>query len=236
MSVIVQKVPTRASQSVEDAIRTRHSMRAFLPDPVSKEMVIEILNAAQRAPSGTNSQPWLTYVLAGDAKELLSADILKAFDAGGAGHTSEIPIYPEEFFEPYLGRRRKVGWDLYGLLDIQKGDREKTHRQHARNFKFFDAPIGLMVTMHRDMPHSNILDVGMYLQNVMLMARAKGLHTCPQVAFTQYHKIIREHLSIDDGEVILCGMTLGFADPDAAENTMVTDRETVENHVQFFGI
>ena len=143
MTVKTKKVPIHASKSVRDAIDTRRSMRAFLPNPISKEMVVEILDVAQRAPSGTNSQPWLTYVLAGDAKELLSVDILKAFDAGGAGHTSEIPIYPEEFFEPYLGRRRKVGWDLYGLLEIQKGDREKTHRQHARNFKFFDAPIGL---------------------------------------------------------------------------------------------
>ena len=109
------------------------------------------------------------------------------------------------------------------------------HLQHGRNFKFFDAPVGLMFSMHRNMPHSNILDIGMYLQNIMLMARAMGLHTCPQVAFSQYHKIIRKHLAMKDEEVVLCGMTLGYVEPDAVENTMVTVREQVEDHVKFLG-
>ena len=235
MSVKTKKVPIHASETVQDAIGTRRSMRSFLPTPISKELVIEILDLAQRAPSGTNSQPWFTYVLAGEVKEALTTDILKAFDAGGDGHRAEIPIYPKEFFEPYLGRRRKVGWDLYGLLGIEKGDKERMHQQHGRNFKFFDAPIGFMFSMHRDMPHSNILDVGMYLQNIMLMARAMGMHTCPQVAFSQYHKIIRKHLGMGDEEVLLCGMTLGYAEPDAQENTMVTVRDSVEDHVKFLG-
>ena len=235
MTVKTKKVPIHASKSVRDAIDTRRSMRAFLPIPVSKEMVIEILDVAQRAPSGTNSQPWFTYVLAGEAKEALTVDILKAFDSGSNEHRAEIPIYPDQFFEPYLGRRRKVGWDLYGLLGIEKGDKEKMHLQHGRNFKFFDAPVGLMFSMHRDMPHSNILDIGMYLQNIMLMARAMGLHTCPQVAFSQYHKVIRKHLAMKDEEVVLCGMTLGYVEPDAVENTMVTVREKVEDHVKFLG-
>ncbi|MBM08374.1 MAG: nitrobenzoate reductase [Magnetovibrio sp.] len=235
MTVITKKVPTHASKTVKDAIGTRRSMRAFLPTPISKEVIIEILDVAQRAPSGTNSQPWFTYVLAGEAKEALTVDILKAFDDGGSRYKSEIPIYPKAFFEPYLGRRRKVGWDLYGLLGIEKGDKAKMHLQHGRNFKFFDAPIGLMFSMHRNMPHSNILDIGMYLQNIMLMARAKGLHTCPQVAFTQYHEIIRKHLSMGEEEIVLCGMTLGYAAPDAIENTMVTVRDSVEDEVKFIG-
>ena len=235
MAANTQPVPTRQALSVEEAIMTRRSMRAFLPDPVSRETVEEILNVSARAPSGTNSQPWMTYVLAGDAKEALSAAILKAFDAGGEGHSAEIPIYPDEFQEPYLGRRRKVGWDLYGLLGIEKGDKEKMHAQHARNFKFFDAPVGLMFTMHREMPASNILDFGMYLENVMLMARQMGLHTCPQVAFTQYHRVIREHLPIDEREVVMCGMSLGHADPDAVENTLVTEREPLDAYTEFLG-
>jgi len=235
MAANTQPVPTRLALSAEEAIMTRRSMRAFLPDPVSRETVEEILSVSARAPSGTNSQPWMTYVLAGDAKEALSAAILKEFDAGGEGHDAEIPIYPEQFQEPYLGRRRKVGWDLYGLLGIEKGDKEKMHAQHGRNFKFFDAPVGLMFTMHREMPASNILDFGMYLENVMLMARQMGLHTCPQVAFTQYHRVIREHLPIDEREVVMCGMSLGHADPDAIENTLVTDREPLDAYTEFFG-
>ncbi|MBT6094887.1 MAG: nitroreductase [Rhodospirillaceae bacterium] len=235
MSVHTEPVSSAPATSVEEAITTRHSMRAFLSDPISKQEITEILEVSARAPSGTNSQPWMTYVLAGEAKAALSAGILKDFDTGGAGHQAEIPIYPEEFVEPYLGRRRKVGWDLYGLLGIEKGDKDKMHAQHAKNFRFFDAPIGLITTMHRGMPASNILDLGMYLENIMLAARAKGMHTCPQVAFTQYHKVIREHLPIDDDEIVMCGMSLGYADPDAVENTLVTDRAPLEDHAQFLG-
>ncbi len=235
MAVTTEPVSTNPAASVEEAITTRHSMRAFLPDPVSEEIITEILEVSARAPSGTNSQPWLTYVLTSEAKEALSAGILEAFDGEPGEHRPEIPIYPDEWAAPYLARRRKVGWDLYGLLGIQKGDGEKMHKQHSRNFTFFDAPIGLIVTMHRHMPHSNILDIGMYLQNIMLMARAKGLHTCPQVAFTQYHKVIRQYLPIEDDEVVLCGMTLGYADPGAIENSLVTDREPLETNTRFLG-
>jgi nitroreductase len=239
MTAITKPVPTGKAETVEDAIATRHSIRAYLPDSVSKESVAEIVDLSARAPSGTNMQPWQVYVLAGAAKEALSRDILAAHDAqhepGGEGHAAEVRYYPREFFEPYLGRRRKIGWDLYGLLGIEKGEKEKMHAQHGRNYSFFGAPVGMIFTIHRDLETGSWLDYGMFLQNVMLAARGRGLHTCPQAAFTQYHKIIRRHLPLTDDEVVVCGMSMGYADPAAIENTLYTEREPVETYTKFVG-
>ncbi|MEK9753792.1 MAG: nitroreductase [Rhodospirillaceae bacterium] len=235
MSPTTKPVPTRAATDIDEAILTRHSIRAFLPTPVAKETVAEILEVSARAPSGTNMQPWQVYVLTGEVKQALSRDILAAHDALGAGHAPEVLYYPREFFEPFRARRRKVGWDLYGLLGIGKGDKDKMHAQHGRNYTFFDAPVGLMFTIHRDLETGSWLDYGMFLQNVMLAARGRGLHTCPQAAFTQYHQVIRKHLPLTDDEVVVCGMSMGYADPDAIENTLVTEREPVETYTKFIG-
>jgi nitroreductase len=235
MTAITKPVPTGKAETVEDAIATRRSIRAYLPDPVSKETVAEVVDLSARAPSGTNMQPWQVYVVAGDAKEALSRDILAAHDTLGEGHAAEVRYYPREFFEPYLGRRRKIGWDLYGLLGIEKGEKEKMHAQHGRNYTFFDAPVGMIFTIHRDLETGSWLDYGMFLQNVMLAARGRGLHTCPQAAFTQYHKIIRGHLPLSDDEVVVCGMSMGYADPAAVENTLYTEREAVETYTKFVG-
>jgi nitroreductase len=235
MSPTTKPVPTTAATDIDEAILTRHSIRAFLPTPVAKETVAEILEVSARAPSGTNMQPWQVFVLTGDAKQALSRDILAAHDALGAGHAPEVLYYPRAFFEPYLARRRKVGWDLYGLLGIGKGDKQKMHAQHGRNYTFFDAPVGLMFTIHRDLETGSWLDYGMFLQNVMLAARRRGLHTCPQAAFTQYHQVIRKHLPLTDDEVVVCGMSMGYADPGAIENTLVTEREPVETYAKFIG-
>ncbi len=235
MTANTEPVATGPAAGVDEAITTRHSIRAFLPDPVSKETVAEIIDIAARAPSGTNMQPWQVYVTAGAAKEALSQAVLAAHDTPGAGHAPEVSYYPDQFFEPYLARRRKVGWDLYGLLGIERGEKEKMHAQHGRNYTFFDAPVGLIFTIHRDLETGSWLDYGMFLQNVMLAARARGLHTCPQAAFTQYHKVIREHLPIADEEVVVCGMSLGYADPSAIENTLVTVREPVDAYTRFLG-
>lgn len=235
MAAHTEPVSTTPAETVEEAIRTRHSMRAFLPEPVSRDLVTEILDIAARAPSGTNMQPWFTYVLGGDAKDKLSADLLAAHDAQNPEHVAEVRYYPWEFFEPYKSRRRKVGWDLYGLLGIEKGEKEKMHAQHGRNYSFFDAPVGLMFTTHRELETGSWLDFGMFLQNVMLAARGKGLHTCPQAAFTHFHTIIRGHLDIPDEQVLVCGMSLGYADPDAIENTLVTEREPADAFTRFVG-
>ena len=232
-------LPTPASAAhvaaVDDAITTRRSIRAFLPTPVTRQEIEAILAVAARAPSGTNTQPWRVHVLTGQAKAALSAEIRAAFDdpAQRAQHTEEYAYYPTQWQSPYIDRRRKVGWDLYSLLGIGKADKERMHLQHAKNYDFFGAPVGLMFTVDRVMQQGSWLDYGMFLQSLMVAARARGLDTCPQAAFTQFHRIIARHLALAPQEMVVCGMALGHADPTAIENTLHTEREPVSGFARF---
>ena len=220
---------------VDDAITTRRSLRAFLPTTVPRQTIEDILAVASRAPSGTNTQPWKVYVLTGESRAELSRRILAAHDdpAERATHSEEYAYYPSEWISPFSDRRRKVGWDLYSLLDIAKTDKARMHAQHGRNYDFFGAPVGLMFTIDRVMRQGSWLDYGMFVQNIMVAARARGLDTCPQAAFTQYHRIISEHIGAGANEQVVCGMSLGFADPDAIENTLVTERDPVNAFTRF---
>jgi nitroreductase len=220
---------------VDDAITSRRAVRAFLPTPVPRPTIADILAVASRAPSGTNTQPWKAYVLTGAAKTDLSRKILAAYNdpQASAEHREEYEYYPAEWVAPYIDRRRKIGWDMYGLLGITKGDKARMHAQLGRNYAFFDAPVGLMFTIERVMGQGSWIDYGMFLQNVMIAARARGLDTCPQVAFLQFHRIILEHVGAPANEMLVCGMSLGHADPDAIENTLVTERAPVADFVRF---
>jgi nitroreductase len=212
--------------AVDAAITSRRSIRAFLPTPVPRATVEEILAVASRAPSGTNTQPWRVHVLTGAARASLSEALCAVYDdpVAAKAHTEEYAYYPTQWVSPYLERRRKVGWDLYGLLGIGKADKARMHAQHRRNYRFFDAPVGLVFTIDRVMRQGSWLDYGMFLQNVMLAARARGLDTCPQAAFTPFHRVIARHLALPAGEMVVCGMSLGHADPAAVENGLVTER------------
>lgn len=218
------------SASVSDAIASRRSLRAFLPDAVSDDLLQEIMAKAALAPSGTNMQPWNVHLLTGESLQKVSAAVCEDYD-NNVPYDEEQPYYPDTFFEPYLARRRKVGWDLYTLVGIEKGDKAKMKAQHRRNYEFFGAPAGAMFTIHRDLNIGSWLDYGMYLQNVMLLAREAGLHTCPQAAFCGYHKSIRKVLPVADEEVIVCGMSIGYADYEAVENTLQTERADITEFV-----
>ncbi len=231
-----QPAPTAEQVArVDEAIVTRRSLRAFLPTPVPRSTVEDILRVASRAPSGTNTQPWKVYVLTGASKAELSRKILVAHNdpAERAAHSEEYAYYPTEWVSPFIDRRRKVGWDLYGLLGIAKTDKARMHAQHGRNYEFFGAPVGLMFTIDRVMRQGSWLDYGMFLEGIMVAARARGLDTCPQAAFTQFHRIICEHIDAPPNEQLVCGMSLGHADPDAVENTLVTEREPVGAFAHF---
>ncbi len=221
--------------AVDAAITSRHSVRAYLDRAVPRAQIEEILAVAARAPSGTNTQPWRVHVLTGVAKAALSRDIRAAFDNAEerARHSEEYAYYPTEWRSPYIERRRKVGWDLYALLGIGKADKARMHDQHGRNYDFFGAPVGLIFTIERVMQQGSWLDYGMFLQSVMVAARARGLDTCPQAAFTQFHRIIARHLGLADTEMVVCGMALGHADPAAVENSLVTEREAVSGFARF---
>jgi nitroreductase len=221
---------------VLEAIATRKSMRAFTGEPVPRATIEKILAAAQRAPSGTNTQPWYTYVCAGETRDAISRDVLELAAAGKAAKYEDYDYSPAKWKDIHRDRRRGVGWGLYGLLGIQKGDREASTRQGRRNFTFFDAPVGLFFTTDAYLGRGSWADVGLYMQTVMLAARAFGLHTCPQAAWIQFQEPIFRHLAIPDDQVLVSGMSLGYADESAIENTLVSDREDLANVVKFVGL
>jgi nitroreductase len=227
--------PTECA-AVDAVMRSRRSVRAYLQTPVPKSTVEDILRVASRAPSGTNIQAWKVRVLAGAARLALSEAILA--EMGGMPEDRierEYHYYPRSWHEPYVSRRRKIGWDMYGLLGITKGDKEAMARQHARNYRFFDAPVGMVFSMDEDMEIGGWIDLGMFMQNIMIAARARGLDTCPQAAIGSAQKPIRAHLGIPEGEVIICGMALGYADAAAAVNQLMTERVPVEEFALFYG-
>ena len=221
------------TEAVDTAIRSRMSVRAFTQQAVARADIEAILEVASRAPSGTNCQPWRVYVLQGASRDALVDKVCAAHDAIRAdpalaqGYREEYDYYPEKWVSPYIDRRRENGWGLYGLLGIGKGDKDKMHAQHQRNYRFFDAPVGLMFTIDRVMGRGSLVDYGAFLQSIMVAARGRGLHTCPQAAWNGFAKIIMPHIGAGDGEMLVCGMALGYADADALVNGFVTPRVPV---------
>ena len=220
---------------VFEAIETRKSIRAFTDQPVEKETVEKLLEVCQRAPSGTNTQPWHVYVCAGAVRQAITDDVLALAAAGNAGKYEDYTYYPPVWNDDHRDRRRGVGWGLYGLLGIKKGDREGSARQGARNFKFFDAPVGLFITVDSYLALGNWADAGMYAQTMMLAARGFGLHTCPQAAWIQFQEPVYRHLGIPEDQSLVTGMCLGYADETAIENTLVSDREDMADIAHFRG-
>lgn len=220
--------------AVDAAITSRMSTRAFTQQAVPQDILKDILRVASRAPSGTNTQPWNVYVLQGNSRQTLVDKVCAAHDAVrlnpalAAGYTEAYDYYPEKWVSPYIDRRRENGWGLYGLLGIGKADKDKMHLQHQRNFRFFDAPVGLMFTIDRVMGRGSLLDYGMFVQSLMISARARGLHTCPQAAWNGFASIILPHIGAGAQEMLVCGMALGYADPNEVVNTFVTPRIAVD--------
>jgi nitroreductase len=221
--------------AVEEAIAGRRSVRGFLPDPIPRDLVERILDIASRAPSGTNMQPWRAYVVTGEARDRLSAALLAAHGEPAGTYKAEYRYYPPDFPEPYLSRRRKVGWDLYGRLGIARGETARMHEQHGRNLTFFGAPVGIVFTIDRRLEIGSWLDYGFFLGNVTTLARSHGLETCAQAAFAPFHAVIRRHLPLGEGEVVVCGLSLGYPDPDEPANGLVTERVPARDFTCFIG-
>lgn len=216
------------AEAVEQAILKRRAVRAFLPDPVDPTLVRRLIELAARAPSGTNMQPWKLRVVGSQSRARLETALIAALEAGERPGAEEYRYYPERFREPYLSRRRKVGWDLYGLLGVAKGDTAGMLRQTAANLRFFDAPVALMLTIDRDLEIGSWLDLGMFIENLLIAAQGHGLDSCPQAIFAQFHSIVRRELAIPEDEVVVCGIAIGKADPDAPANRLVPEREPIE--------
>ena len=216
--------------TVEEAITGRRSTRAFLDKPVPRALLERVLRTAARAPSGSNIQPWKVHVLDGAAKDRLAGAIMSRVEAGDAG-SWDYKYYPETWREPYLARRRACGFGLYSTLGIGRGDTAAMRAQMSKNFDFFGAPIGLMFTIDRDLELGSWLDYGMFIQSIMIAARAEGLETCPQAAFAAYWDTVKTVLNIPADQSVVCGMALGFADPSAIVNTFVTERMALTDFV-----
>ncbi|WP_407965957.1 nitroreductase [Bartonella sp. C271] len=217
---------------VFQSVLSRKSIRAFIDQPVKQEVIEQILTFAARAPSGTNLQPWKVIVLTGEALQKVGEELSQLVLSGVKGER-EYQYYPRQWREPYLSRRRKIGLDLYKSLGIQKDEQEKIIHQQARNFSFFGAPVGLLFMMDQDMEIGSWLDLGMFMQTIMLVARGFGLDTCPQAAFADYHKQLCALLSVPSEQRLICGMALGYRDSNAPENNFETEREPIKNFVRF---
>ena len=219
--------------TVDEAITSRMAIRAFTQQAVSRQTIEDLLAVASRAPSGTNTQPWKVYVLQGASRDTLVDKVCAIHEAMRANpalveeYQEPYDYYPAKWFSPYIERRRENGWGLYGLLGIGKADRDKMHLQTQRNFRFFDAPVGLIFTVDRGMGRGALLDYGTFLQNIMLAARGRGLHTCPQQAWNLVSKVILPHVGAGDNEMQVCGMALGYADETALVNSFHTPRVPV---------
>lgn len=222
------------NSTVDDVIQARMSARAFTSEMPSHELIQHVLQVASRAPSGTNTQPWKVYILEGNILADLCHKVCDAYEAISQNpeladqYKEAYSYYPEKWFSPYIDRRRENGWSLYGLLGIEKGEKEKMFLQHQRNFRFFDAPVGLFFTIHRDLGTGSILDYGMFLQNIMISAQSHGLASCPQAAWNKFSKIILPMIGAGEEEMLVCGMALGYADQSDRINTFQTPRAKVE--------
>ncbi len=219
--------------NVSEAIKQRHSVRQFLEKAVSQEQVSQLLDIASHAPSGANTQPWQVAVLTGDRKQALAQQIVNAFETGKT-ETADYDYYPTAWQEPYLGRRRACGLQLYQSLNIERGDKTAQKAQWAANYRAFDAPVMMLFWMEGVMQTGSFMDFGMFLQSLMIASVEAGLATCPQAALAEYPQIIKSALNIPDDAILLCGMALGYEDTTAPVNQYRTAREAVETFTHFY--
>lgn len=228
-------IPSSQISTIDHIIKSRHSVRAFLDTPVSKQLIREILTVACRAPSGTNTQPWQVYVVQGEKRDKIVQRVCQL--QSNPKHVQEyqetFDYYPKTWISPFIDRRRQNGWALYGLLNIKRGEKDKMAQQQLENFKFFNAPTALFFTVNKAMGIGAKMDISMFIQNIMLATKARGLDTCPQAAWNHYHKIVLEEICAPNEEELVCTLALGYADPNHIVNTLKTPREPLENFVTF---
>ncbi len=225
----------KARNGTEEAIISRHSIRAFKPDAVDPALIKHLLEVASRAPSGTNTQPWHVHICMGEVRDALVAEQHEAHMSGKPADPPEYLYYPGELGEPWKTRQRGLGWALYGLLGIEKGDKDRMKAQHGRNYQLFGAPVGLFFSLHQKLEYGSWIDMGAYMQSFMIAARSHGLDTCPQQSWCQYHSIVKKHLNIPAEHTLAFGMSLGYADGAAVENRLISEREPLENFATFHG-
>ena len=218
---------------VLEAMRSRQSTRAFLDRPVARTTIETLLEAARWAPSGVNAQPWQVAVVMGATQQRIGAALLAARVRGEA-ERPDYDYYPKQWDEPYKSRRRATGLALYGALKIGKDDSDARLKAWNNNYSFFGAPAGLLFFVDRALSQGSWVDMGMFIQNVMLAARGLGLDTCPQASLAEYPDIVRGIVNVPDTRALVCGMALGYADANAPVNRYRTEREPVSAFTQWY--
>lgn len=221
-----------AAEIVEQAVASRRSVRGFLPDAVDLSLVERILTVASRAPSGSNIQPWQVHVLTGRPLQALGEELTAVF-LSGEPEAPDYRYYPTNWRSPYIERRRRTGWSLYALTGVERGDHAAGQRQRAKNYGFFGAPVGLVFAIDSDLNPGSWVDNGMFMQNVMVLARGHGLHTCPLAAIGNYPQIVRRHLGMPETQVVIAGMAIGHEDAAEPANRLRTPREDVATFCTF---
>ncbi|MFN0296581.1 nitroreductase [Acinetobacter albensis] len=226
-------------QMISALVNSRQSIRAFTDQAISQDEIQEILELASRAPSGTNIQPWKVYVVQGNKKVEIQDAVKQAVIEVSENpelkgkYEAAFQYYPKQWFEPYLSRRRANGWGLYNLLDIQKHEKQKMHAHLLRNFEFFGAPVGVFFTAHENLHVSAKMAIAMFMQTFMLVAKAYGFDSCPQAAWNDYHEVILPLVGANPDEQLICGLALGYADPQHIINQYYTPRIAVQDFTVF---
>ena len=227
------KTITSAAQRVSEAILSRHSCRAFTAQPVDAQTVRQLLETARYAPSGGNLQPWMVHVLSGESMRRFRAQLTPGFVAEPFGGSAEYHVYPPQLKEPYRSYRYKCGEDLYGHIGVGREDKPERYRQFGRNYDFFGAPVGMFFFLDRVMGAPQWSDLGMFIQNIMLLAREQGLETCAQEAWAARHQQVTEFLGVGSELMLFCGLALGHGDYSAPVNRLRTERTPVERFTTF---
>ena len=219
--------------NVVEVIKQRTSTRAFLDKPVARETIEDLLNVVRWAPSSANTQPCHVAILMSELKERLGEEIIAARESGQS-ERPDFPYYPNEWVDPYKSRRRACGLALYRSLNIGKNDNEKRKQVWYNNYRFFGAPVGLLFLLDKQMGQSALVDIGIFMQTLMLAAPAFGLATCPQASLAEFPDIAREVLGLSDELVLVSGMSLGYPDASAAVNQYRTARAELDEFVKWY--
>jgi nitroreductase len=242
MSTAQQKIAAEAPspgrdgesrETVDRIIKGRFASRSFTSRAVPQQTIVDILDVARFAPSGANIQPWRVYAVAGAKKEEISRTLWKAHEEARDQHSSEYLYYASPLPEPYASRRDQFGQLFYGSLGIQQSDTAARGRQTAKNYGFFEAPVGLIIAIDRRLQVGSWLDLGMFIQNVMIAAAARGMQTCPQETFSKYHALLRTLLPIPPEEIVVCGMSIGFAEEACVSAGSLMPKAAVGEFAQF---
>ncbi|MBY3130192.1 MULTISPECIES: nitroreductase [Rhizobium] len=218
---------------VDQIMMERRAKRGFLNTPVTTETVNEILNAARFAPSSSNTQPWRCYVLTGSARDRITSKAVEIFRAGPEKLAPEYPFFPQPLHDPFIGRFNQFRGQLGDAVGVPRSDKYGRLKDVERQFRFFEAPVGMIFTMDRKLEWASFICYGCFLQSLMLAAKARGLDTCAQQIWSLQHQLLREELGFPETDMVIAGMSLGWADNALAENNMVNQKLAIEDFVEF---